>query len=108
MPAPNTRWYASTNFIPHQPYSLNIVGEVEVGNPGIHAELVCRRPQGVNRQVLYLDLNLVQQLGDWTHEVIWIPTSYEKILASHSTRYNQVEIFFEDDSIAVIPVHSTS
>jgi len=108
MPVPNTRWYAWIRLMPPQPDTFHVVGEVEVDNPGIQGELVYRRPQGTNPQVLCLDLTLAQQPGNWARDSTTVPASYETKLTAQSIRHSHIEIFFEDNPIGTFPVHTAS
>ena len=52
-------WYARINMMPPPPDDFHVIGEVEVANPGVKAELTKRIPQGINQKILLLDLHLV-------------------------------------------------
>lgn len=93
-------WYAWNNLMPPRPDAFHLVGEVQVPNPGVDVLLVPRNPQGINPQILLIDLVLVQQPGIWPQMVIWKPARYDKVKVT----YTNVEIFFDNQSIASIPV----
>ncbi len=95
-------WYAWNNLMPPKPDDFHIVGEVQVGNPGIVAKLFPKVPQGINPDILLMNLILVQQPGIWPQIVTWVPVRYDKILMNST--YKSVEIFCEDQKIADVKV----
>ncbi len=95
-------WYAWNNLMPPKPDDFHIVGEVQVGNPGIVAMLCPKEPQGINPDILLLHLILIQRPGIWPQVVTWVPARYDKIL--FNSTYKSVEIFCEDKKIADVPV----
>ncbi len=101
----NTRhWYAWLDLMPPKPDALHVVGDVEVGNPGVQAELHERVPQGFNPAILQLDLHLVQRPGPWPQGVTWTQCRYDRILRPGMSTCTQVEIFHEGGQIALIDV----
>ena len=56
-------WYAWINRMPPKPDGLHVIGEVFANNAGVQAELRVREPQGINPDILLLDLHLVQRPG---------------------------------------------
>jgi hypothetical protein len=105
-PPPATRnWYAQIDSMPPSPAKFRVTGEVQVGNPGIEAQLSVSQPQGINPAILLMDLNLTQKPGPWPQEMTWVPAKYEK---AGSANYTDVEIFFNGASIARIKVVSTT
>jgi hypothetical protein len=92
-------WYAWINLMPPKPDDFHVVGEILVNNPGVKAQLCVREPQGINPEILQLDLLLVQQPGFWPQIMTWVQARYDKILTPVSLRYVKVEIFFENESI---------
>ncbi len=97
-------WYAWVNLMPPKPDDFHVIGEILVGNPGIQAQLCVKEPQGINPNILLLDLHLVQQPGIWPQVMTWVQARYDKILTPGSPGYEQVEIFFDNESIAQISV----
>ena len=97
-------WYAWLNLMPPKPDDLHVTGEVMVGNPGVQAELCLKEPQGINPQMLLLDLHLVQRPGMWTQQVTWVPCRYDKVLGPSSPRYTSVEVFQDGVSVAAMKV----
>ncbi|HJU40844.1 MAG TPA: hypothetical protein VJ724_14835, partial [Tahibacter sp.] len=84
----NTRnWYAWINKMPPPPDDFHVVGEVEVPNPGIEALLTVRSPQGINPDILLLDLHLFQKPGVWPQVVTWVQARYDKVLKPGSPCY---------------------
>ncbi|MCG8689741.1 MAG: hypothetical protein MI806_00885 [Minwuiales bacterium] len=97
-------WYAWINLMPPKPDDFHVVGEVLVSNPGIQAILCPKNPQGINPEVLLLDLHLVQQQGPWPEVEAWVQARFDKIMGPASPRYSKVEIFFAEESIADVKV----
>jgi hypothetical protein len=101
----NTRnWYAWLNLMPPRPDDFHVVGEVEVGNPGIVAELHTRTPQGINPDILQLDLHLVQRPGIWVQVMTWTQSRYDRVLCPGMSGWKQVEVFHDGQRIALIDV----
>ena len=95
-------WYAWNNLMPPKPDDFHVVGEVLVGNPGIQAVLTPKEPQGINPDILLLEMFLIQQPGIWPQVQTWVPARYDKIL--QNSTYKSVEVFCGDDVIATVPV----
>jgi hypothetical protein len=66
------------------------------------AFLFPKEPQGINPDILLMDLILVQKPGIWPQWVTWVPARYDKILVNST--YKRVEIFCEGNKIADVPV----
>jgi hypothetical protein len=90
-------WYAWNDLMPPKPDWFHLVGEVQVGNPGVQAVLTPRIPQGANGAILLLDLSLHQQSGIWPQQVTWVPARYDKVLTGAA--YTQVQVFCNDKVI---------
>ena len=97
---PTRDWYAWNNLMPPRPDNFHIVGEVQVANPGVDVLLVPRIPQGINPRILLLELVLTQQPGLWPQMITWKQVRYDKV----NITYDQVEIFFNNQNIASVPV----
>jgi hypothetical protein len=102
MAPKNGNWYAWLNKMPPPPDDFHVTGDVEVGNPGVQAQLTMRVPQGINPAILLLDLHLVQQPGLWPQVVTTVMARFDRILSPSATRYTSVEIFIDGKSIATI------
>jgi hypothetical protein len=103
----NTRnWSAWLNLMPPKPDDFHVVGEVEVGNPGVQAELHYKVPQGINPAILQLDLHLVQRPGIWPLPMTWVQCRYDRILCPGMPGWKQVEIFHESERVALIDVET--
>lgn len=96
-------WYAWLNLMPPSPDDFHVVGEVYVPNPGVDPLLTYKNPQGINPDILLLDLHLIQKPGIWPAVFVWKQARYDKIVIK--TKYTQVQIFCDDDIIVDIPVH---
>lgn len=97
-------WHAWLNAMPPGPESFHVTGEVLVGNPGVLAQLSVKHPQGINSDILLLDLNLVQQPGMWAQVMTWAQARFDKTLPPKCARYKHVEIFYNNEKIAEMPV----
>ncbi|MDJ0715435.1 MAG: hypothetical protein QNJ54_14615 [Prochloraceae cyanobacterium] len=95
-------WYAWNNLMPPKPDDFHVIGEVQVPNPGVIAELKPRVPQGINPKIMLLNLFLFQRPGTWPQVQTWVEARYDKILPESD--YEQVQIFCDDEIIAEIKV----
>ena len=95
-------WYSWNNLMPPPPDDFHVVGEVYVPNPGVDVLLTPKEPQGINPEILLMDLFLCQKPGIWIQMFVWKPVRYDKIVLS--MKYKQVQVFCEDGVIADIPV----
>lgn len=96
-------WYAWNNLMPPKPDDFHIVGEVLVPNPAVIAKLSPKEPQGINPDILLMDLILIQKPGIWPQVMTWVQARYDKVLVNST--YKQVQIFCGKDVIADVPVH---
>lgn len=97
-------WAAWIDLMPPPPDSLNVYGEVLVGNPGIEAHLCIKNPQGINPAILLLDLHLVQRPGNWIQLETWAQARFHKVVPSGAPTYTNVEIFFCGERLVSIAV----
>ncbi|MES1026445.1 hypothetical protein ABN584_26450 [Gloeocapsa sp. BRSZ] len=95
-------WYAWNNLMPPQPDDFHVVGEVKVNNTQIVPMLSPKEPQGINPEILMLQLILIQQPGVGLPVITWVQARYNKVLLNST--YKRVEIFCEDEKIADVPV----
>jgi hypothetical protein len=95
-------WYAWLNLMPPPPDDFHVVGEVYVPNPGVEILLTPKEPQGINPQILLIDIYLLQKPGNWPQNFVWKPARYDKILLA--AKYTQVQIFCGDQVIADLTV----
>lgn len=102
----NKDWYAWINQMPPKPDDFHVVGQVLVGNPGIQAQLSIKEPQGINPNMLLLDLHLVQQPGMWPEVMTWVQARFDRVLTPNSLIYAEVGVFLNGESIAQIEVDS--
>lgn len=98
-------WYAWIDMMPPRPYSFHVTGEVLVPNPGVDVILIPKEPQGINPDILLMDLFLHQKPGVWPEIVVWKPARYDKV---GTVKYKQVDIFCGSKSIAQIKVDIVS
>ena len=97
-------WFAWINLLPPKPDDFHVIGEILVSNPGVRAHLCMRNPQGINQNILLLDLHLVQEPGMWPQVMTWTQARYDKILTPTEAFYEKVEVFLDGESIAQIDV----
>jgi len=94
-PCISTRdWYAWNNLMPPKPDDFHVVGEVLVNDPMVSVSLVPKIPQGINPNILLLDILLIQlplsQLpGTIKGGPTWKPVRYDRV----NVTYTQVQIF---------------
>lgn len=107
--AETRNWYAWLDTMPPKPDHLYATGQVQVPNPGVHALLRRKEPQGINPEILLLDLFLIQNPGLWPQIVTWVPARYEEVVAGNEAyTYKEVSIFCGEEIIAQIPVEIVS
>lgn len=97
-----TNWHAWLDTMPPKPDELHVVGDVEVGNPGIEAFLTVRVPQGINPAILLLDLHLFQKPGNWIQKVTCTQVRFRRVMPPNSELYSAIEIFQNGERIAFI------
>jgi hypothetical protein len=105
--APETsNWNAWLNIMPPPPDDFHVTGHVTVPNPGVHALLVKRSPQGFNPAILLLDMYLIQSPGVWPDVISTATARYDETPAIG--RYTSVEVFHDGNSIANVDVQIVS
>jgi hypothetical protein len=78
---------------------LIVVGEVQVPTGGWHAGLTRRSPQGINPDILILDVSAQAPSGMVTQVITTIPLRYEERPPVH--QYTQVTIVDGHDQVTV-------
>lgn len=101
-------WHAWIDTMPPKPNKLYITGEVYIDTIGVKPQLAIREPQGINPDIIIVDLRLVplQEKTDLINT--WIPCRLEKILTSGHIMHKEVEIFYNDELLVGIDVEITS
>lgn len=99
-----SNWYAWLDLMPPKPDELHVVGDVEVGNPGVQAELQERVPQGINPAILQLELHLMQRPGVWPQMISSAQCRYDRVIRPGMPAYTHVEIFRGGAQIALIDI----
>lgn len=99
-----SNWYAWLDLMPPKPDELHVIGDVEVGNPGVQAELQERVPQGINPAILLLELHLMQRAGVWPQIISVAQCRYDRVIRPGMPAYTQVEIFHGGAQIALIDI----
>ncbi len=89
--------------MPPGPRRLIVVGDIEVGNPGIQADLTRRVPSGFNPTIVMLDLHLVQRPGIWPQMVTQVQARYERVLRKDE-KVDKVQVFYEGKVIEDLKV----
>ncbi len=95
-------WYAWNNLMPPGPFTFHVKGLVEVPNPGVVAQLIYKEPQGINPDILLLDLVLIQRPGVWPRVLTWVEARYDKV--GVDLKYTNVNIFCGDQMVADMKV----
>jgi hypothetical protein len=95
-------WAAWNNLMPPPPDDFHLVGSVQVGNPGVTATLTPKAPQGIDPQILRIELSLHQQPGMWPQIVTWTQARFDKVPSSQ--RYTQVQIFCGSEKVQDVTV----
>ena len=95
-------WYAWLNLMPPRPNTFHVTGEVFVPNPGVNPVLTPRVPQGINPEILLMELQLLQQSGVWPQVFVWKQARYD--LVRPFINYTLVQVFCQDKIIAKIKV----
>lgn len=99
-------WYAWINLMPPPPDDFHVVGEVLVPNPGVDPLLVPKNPQGINPEILLMDLLLIQRPGIWPQHLVWKQARYDKI--GRGFKYREVDVFCGQENIARIKVEEVN
>jgi hypothetical protein len=87
--------------------SLTVRGEVEVDGLGTEVLLAMRSPQGFNGEILQLDLYMIPQDGQNPEPIIFREVVFTRLAHVGTTPYTHVEVFYNDEPIAFIPVGKT-
>ncbi|MGO9118574.1 MAG: hypothetical protein ACLQPD_13330 [Desulfomonilaceae bacterium] len=95
-------WYAWYNTMPPGPTRLYVIGDVQVGNPGVLAVLKMHEPQGINPKILMLDLTLAQRPGYWPQIVTTAHARYDE--KAEVSTYTSVSILCEGEIIADVTI----
>ena len=97
-------WHAWIDRMPPSPARLHVVGEVQVGNPGIVSLLVSRDAPDARAGSLQLHLFLAQRPEVWPPVVVWVNATFEKVLLPDDPRIDTVEIFYGNTCLVRLPV----
>lgn len=97
-------WHAWIDRMPPSPARLHVVGEVEVGNPGVAALLVRRDAPDATAGSLQLHLYLAQRPELWPQVMVWVNASYEKVLIPDDPSIDTVEVLYGDSCLARLSV----
>ncbi len=95
-------WYAWFNKMPPKPGDLHVIGEMEVPNSGVYAVLTKRQPQGINPQILLLDLLLIQKPGIWPQVTTSVQARYDEVAVGGD--YKEVNVLCSGDVITRISI----
>ncbi len=98
---PNTRnWNAWVDLQPPGPGRLHVTGEVEVSATNKNPVLNKHQPQGINPEILLLDLAIVEQ-GLGNQVFAWREARYEETPVNKG-QYSQVDILWEGNVVTSI------
>lgn len=101
--APESRgWYAWNDLMPPRPNFINVIGEVLLAHPGVHAELLYRSPQGINPSILLLDLRLTELAAAGEDPTTWKTVRYHAVLGD--VLYTQCVVFLDGAQYVVMDV----
>lgn len=92
-------WHAWLNLMPPKPDDFHVVGEIQVGNPGVVAELHVREPQTGGAGELQLDVHLVERPGMWAQVMTWVQARFDRVLPPGSHGWSTVAIFHDGSEI---------
>jgi len=101
MTTKNKDWHAWLNTMPPRPDTLHVVGDVMVANPGVTPVLTMREPQGINPNILILDLQLVQQPGMWPQVVTSVQARFDRVIVKQSS-YTSVDVYLNGSKVTSI------
>lgn len=94
-------WHAWLNTMPPKPDTLHVVGDVIVANPGVVPVLTMREPQGINSNILVLDLQLVQQPGIWPQVLSCVQARFDRVVVRQSN-YTSVDVYMNGGKVTTI------
>lgn len=81
--APNCTWQAIHDFMPPSPARLRVTGECAMPTPGYKLSLTRATPQGINPQILILDLAVEPPSGIVSQVVTTIKVRYDETTNQH-------------------------
>lgn len=87
-----------------KPDDFHVTGELFVSNPGVWAKLHVREPQGINPNILMLDLHLFQRPGMWPQVMTWAQCRYDITLSPSTPKYSDVDVLHDGTSIVSVKV----
>lgn len=96
------KFKAIHNFFPPQPPTLTVTGSVEVPTPGWKLELTKAEPQGINPDILLLNLKRTPPDGIEPQHLVTMSVRYEE---TTSVKYTQVTIHPDDVTVPVENVY---
>ena len=95
-------WKAWNNVMPIGDKTVHITGKVTVPSGGWKALLSERIPQGINSEILLLDLSVTPPSGPTTSPVLDLEVHYSK---KYMTRkYIRAQVFCSEKLIADLPI----
>jgi len=103
MPCPKTKGFSAwINVMPGAAQDLTVSGQVETGSGTLLPQLTERVPQGINPEILLLDLTIVES-GQTGLPVVGFREAIFRRPASKG-QFTQVEILCKDDTCVSIKV----
>ena len=94
--------FAWNHLMPTGSHSFHVNGLVKVPNPGVACVLQYKSPQGINPEVLLLDLVCIQKQGTWPSLMRLTEVNYTATL--DGLKYSKVSIFCNNEMKAEVDV----
>jgi hypothetical protein len=94
-------WKAWVNLMPGADKTVHVTGQVRVNSGGWKAQLVKRVPQGINPDILLLDLVIAPPTGPVTQPVLDLPVHFQEKTSGRPTR---VQVFCDASVVADLKV----
>jgi hypothetical protein len=98
-------WYAWMDTMPPKPDSFHVVGEVYINNLGAQVELCPKVPQGINPNILLLDMHVVQRPGVWPQVMTWVQCHFDRVIVPGNDKYTDVEIYNKNELVGSVKVN---
>jgi hypothetical protein len=95
-------WEAWNNVMPGADKSFHVIGKAKVNSGGWKASLVKRVPQGINPEILLLDLTITPPTGNVIKPILNLDLDYSEKPATG--KYTRVQVFCGEKLTADLPV----
>lgn len=98
-------WEAWNNLMPGAGKTIHVIGKVRVNSGGWTATLSKRVPQGINPEILLLDLKVTPPTGPVTAPVLDLPVEFSEKYTGE--KFTKTQVFCGEKVIADLPVKDT-